>query len=74
MLYLNDVFDKGGTEFKDQKVTASAQKGKLLIWPADWMHTHRGVTSPTEEKWIATGWIHIDGGYTEKLLEEQNKK
>lgn len=73
MLYLNDVFDEGGTEFKDQKITATARKGKILIWPADWMHTHRGIASPTEEKWIATGWIHIDGGYTDKFLKTENK-
>jgi hypothetical protein len=56
MTYLNDVTDQGGTEFMNQKLTTTAVKGKTLIWPADWTHTHRGVISPTQEKFIVTGW------------------
>lgn len=57
MTYLNDVTDGGGTEFYHQKVITEARKGKTLIWPADWTHTHRGVVSPTQEKYIVTGWL-----------------
>jgi hypothetical protein len=56
MTYLNDVNDGGGTEFYHQKLTTKARKGATLIWPADWTHTHRGIVSPTEEKYIITGW------------------
>jgi len=57
MTYLNDVMDGGGTEFIHQNVIVSARKGLTLIWPADWTHTHRGIISPTEEKFIITGWF-----------------
>ena len=57
MTYLNDVTDEGGTEFMHQKVTVSARKGKTLIWPVDWTHTHRGIVSPTQEKYVLTGWF-----------------
>ena len=57
MTYLNDVTDKGGTEFLEQKLTIPAEKGKTVIWPCDWTHTHRGVVSPTQEKFIVTGWF-----------------
>ena len=57
MTYLNDVHDQGGTEFLHQKLTVSARKGLTLIWPADWTHTHRGIVSETEEKYIITGWF-----------------
>jgi hypothetical protein len=57
MTYLNDVHDEGGTEFKHQKLIVSARKGLTLIWPVDWTFTHRGVVSPTEEKYIITGWF-----------------
>jgi hypothetical protein len=57
MIYLNDVEDGGGTEFKFQNYTSKAQKGKLLIWPAYWTHMHRGVPSKTQEKYILTGWF-----------------
>ncbi len=58
MTYLNDVQDHGGTEFFYQGVTSPARKGLTLIWPADWTHTHRGVVSRTEEKYIVTGWFN----------------
>jgi len=59
MTYLNTVTDKGETEFKYQKIKYKAVKGKSLIWPTDFTHTHRGIPSPTQEKWIATGWYII---------------
>lgn len=57
MTYLNDVTDEGGTEFMHQNITVSARKGKTLIWPVDWTHTHRGIVSPTQEKYVLTGWF-----------------
>lgn len=59
MTYLNDVTDDGETEFYYQNVKIKPQKGKTLIWPADWTHTHRGITSPTQEKYIITGWFNF---------------
>ena len=44
-------------EFYYQKIKCPAKNGLTLIWPADWTHTHRGVISKKEEKYIATGWI-----------------
>ncbi len=60
MTYLNDVED-GGTEFlfQDLKIL-SAKKGLTLIWPADWTHTHRSLISNTSEKYIVTGWTHLN--------------
>ena len=58
MTYLNDVTDGGGTEFYYQNKITEARKGKTLIWPADWTHTHRGVVSPTQDKYIITGWLN----------------
>jgi hypothetical protein len=57
MTYLNDVTDQGETEFFYQKLKVKPVKGLTLIWPADWTHTHRGVPSPTQEKYIVTGWL-----------------
>jgi hypothetical protein len=61
MTYLNTVKDEGYTEFLFQNIRVQPQQGLTLIWPADWTWTHRGVTSPTEHKYIATGWL----GFTE---------
>ena len=59
MLYLNTVDDKGGTEFPSYDLTIKAEVGKMVIWPAYWTHTHKGVSSPTETKYIATGWFEF---------------
>ena len=58
MTYLNDVHDEGETEFFYQKLKVKPQKGLTLIWPADWTYTHRGIPSPTEEKFVITGWYN----------------
>jgi len=59
-LYLNDVEDGGETEFYYQKLKVKPRKGLTLIWAADWTHTHRGIPSPTEEKYIITGWFNYN--------------
>lgn len=57
ILYLNTVTDRGETEFHYQHHFESAVEGKLVIWPSDWMYLHRGVPSPTQTKYILTGWF-----------------
>ena len=57
MVYLNDVTDRGETEFYFQHHFETAQQGKLIIWPSDWMYLHRGIPSPTQTKYISTGWF-----------------
>jgi len=59
MTYLNDVDDGGGTHFKYQDVTTTARKGKTVIWPSDFTHTHAGVVSRTQSKYIITGWLNF---------------
>lgn len=59
MTYLNDISDGGETEFLYQKIKIKPIKGLTLIWPADWTHTHRGLPSLTEEKYILTGWYNF---------------
>ena len=59
MIYLNTIEDKGGTYFSSYDLTEKAEEGKLLIWPAYWTHCHRSVPSPTETKYIATGWFEF---------------
>lgn len=58
MTYLNNISDQGGTEFPIQNIVTKCKKGLTLIWPADWTHTHRGIVSNTEEKFIITGWLN----------------
>jgi hypothetical protein len=59
MTYLNDVDDGGETEFFYQKLKVKPVKGKCVIWPTDFTHLHRGITSPTQHKYIVTGWFNF---------------
>ena len=71
MIYLNDVNDKGWTEFFYQQHFEIPKVGKIVCWPSDWTHTHRGIVSPTEVKYILTGWFtYIDP----KTMERENDK
>ena len=59
MTFLNDVTQGGGTRFPYQNVTVEARRGRTLIWPPDFTHTHVGVVSATEHKYIITGWFNF---------------
>lgn len=57
MTYLNDVSDGGQTEWEYLGLSVTPVKGLTIVWPPDWMYLHRGVTSQTQSKTIATGWF-----------------
>jgi len=57
MTYLNTVEDQGETEWWYQKIKIKPRKGLTVVWPSSWTHMHRGIASPTEHKWIITGWL-----------------
>jgi prolyl 4-hydroxylase len=59
MSYLNDVEDGGTTAFTHQNLEIKPQKGKTLIWPAEWTHAHVGNTVNSGNKYIITGWMHF---------------
>ena len=59
MFYLNTVTDDGGTYFDNYDLTMDAVEGRCVIWPAYWTHTHRGIVSKTESKYIVTGWFNF---------------
>jgi hypothetical protein len=42
MLYLNDDFEGGETEFLYQKKRVQPSPGTIVIWPAQWTHQHKG--------------------------------
>lgn len=56
MTYLNDVENKGETEWYYQKLKVKPKKGLTVIWPATWPFTHKGIAAETD-KYIITGWF-----------------
>ena len=55
-LYLNTVTEGGGTYYPEYDRTINAVEGRLCIFPAFWTHSHKGIVSDTQTKYIATGW------------------
>jgi hypothetical protein len=58
MVYLNDVKDGGNTVFPYFDLEFKPTKGHILIWPADYTHTHFGDIVK-DEKYIMTGWFNV---------------
>lgn len=59
MIYLNDVSDGGNTFFEHYNLSIKPKKGKMLIWPAEWTHAHRGEVLNEDKKYIITGWLQF---------------
>lgn len=59
MTYLNDVTDGGATRFEHQALNVQPERGKTLIWPAEWTHAHSGQVLNSGRKYIITGWMHL---------------
>ena len=58
MMYLNNDFEGGETEFLYQKKRVQPEPGTIVIWPAQWTHHHKGNMVLSGNKYIVTGWIH----------------
>lgn len=61
VIYLNDNFTAGETEFLSQNMRISPKKGTLAIFPCNYTHVHRGNPPLSGEKYILTGWVHEVG-------------
>ena len=57
MMFLNDDFEGGETEFLYQNERVKAKRGMMLLWPAGFTHTHRGNPVLSGEKYISTSWL-----------------
>ena len=59
MTYLNDLEENAGgcTNFQHFGIKVKPEKGKTLIWPAEWTHAHSGEVLKKGKKYIITGWL-----------------
>ena len=58
MIYLNEDFEGGETEFLYQKRRIDPTIGTLVIWPAGFTHTHKGNLVLKGTKYVVTGWYY----------------
>ncbi|CUS48712.1 MAG: 2OG-Fe(II) oxygenase superfamily [Idiomarinaceae bacterium HL-53] len=62
MFYLNDVAEGGTTDFYYQNKQIEPRKGRMVIAPAYFTHTHRGTTPRSNDKYILTSWVLMNPG------------
>jgi len=59
ILYLNDEFEAGETEFLYLEKRIKPTTGTLLLFPGAFTHTHRGNPPIGGTKYIITGWVEL---------------
>lgn len=64
MFYLNDVAEGGHTEFFYQQRRIEPRRGRMVIAPAYFTHTHRGCTPVSGDKYILTSWVLLQRAET----------
>ena len=57
MFYLNDVTEGGSTDFYYLDKSVQPVKGRMVIAPAYFTHTHRGAVPESSDKYILTSWV-----------------
>lgn len=57
VLYLNDIYEGGETEFLYQSIRVQPKVGTLVLFPASYTHVHRGNPPLKNSKYILTGWV-----------------
>ena len=58
IMYLNDVLEGGETEFPHYNIKIKPEKGKVLIFPCNYLFPHQGNISISNDKYIATSFIN----------------
>lgn len=57
IFYLNDVSEGGSTVFSYPKTSIVPEKGKLIIFPANFCFPHYAEVPISNDKYIITGWF-----------------
>lgn len=58
IIYLNDVVEGGETEFPNFNIKIKPEKGKVLIFPCNYLFPHSGNMPISGPKYIATAFIN----------------
>ncbi len=59
IMYLNDVEIGGETEFPEWNIAVKPEKGKVLLFPCNYLFKHQGNVPISNEKYIATNFINF---------------
>jgi hypothetical protein len=59
ILYLNDVKEGGETEFGNLNIKVKPEKGKVLMFPCNFLYPHHANVPISDPKYIATAFINF---------------
>lgn len=57
LIYLNDDFEGGYTEFLLQNIQVKPKTGLIIFYPSNMSHIHRGMPVTKGTKYLATVWV-----------------
>ena len=61
ILYLNDVSEGGETYFSQLGYSVQPKRGRVLVFPSNFMFMHRANPPISNPKYVCICWIHFDG-------------
>ncbi len=59
VFYLNDTYSAGEYIFENG-IKIKPNKGAIILYPSDWMFSHREEQILSDSKYIITGWINVN--------------
>jgi len=60
IIYLNDVEEGGETFFPDWNLAVRPEKGKVLLFPCNWLFPHGSNLNVSHDKYICTAFINLN--------------
>jgi hypothetical protein len=69
ILYLSDVEEGGTTTFDHLNLSVHPQKGRMLIFPSNFIYRHRADPPISGTKYVCICWLHFDGKTTYGTLK-----
>jgi len=60
LLYLNDVEEGGETWFDKFGINVKPEKGKLVLFPANYAYTHQALPPVSGNKYVAVTWFGME--------------
>jgi len=59
LIYLNDVDEGGETEFPEWNISVSPKKGRILLFPCNFLFVHQGNVPISHDKYMSAMFINF---------------